>query len=178
MAFFSKHKPDKNLEIERMINDHGDAVLKTAVMYLQDIHRAEDVFQEVFIKIFKGYDSFRRESSEKTWIIRITINTCRDFLKGLWNREVFPEDGMTFVPEENDPENMAIENMENRELFQRVVNLPTAYKEVILLYYYHGFNTVEISKILSISEGTVRSKLVRGRELLRKNMEKENGQDE
>lgn len=173
MGFFSKQRLNKGHEVERLMKDYGDAVLKTAYMYLKDMHRAEDVFQEVFIKIVKNYESFRGDSSEKTWIIRITINTCRDFLKSFWNTKVIQEEELLNSLEGSNTENEAIDNIENSKLFQQVLNLPSAYKEVIILYYYHSFSTAEIGKMLSIPEGTVRSRMSRGRELLKKSIIKE-----
>lgn len=151
-----------------MIDDYGDMVLKTAYMYLKDMHRAEDAFQEVFIKAFKNYSSFRGESSEKTWIIKITINVCRDILKSFWNKRVIHGYEDILSISDNNAEEEAIENMGKQELFSKVLSLPAAYREAIILYYYHEFSTIEVSRILDIPEGTVRSRLSRGREMLKK----------
>lgn len=66
-------------EIEALIREYGNDVLRTAYMYVKDIHTAEDIFQEVFIKVNQKLSTFEGNSSIKTWIIRITINACKDF---------------------------------------------------------------------------------------------------
>ncbi len=72
---------DIEKEIQRLMDDYGDDVLRTSYMYLKDLQNAEDAFQEVFIRVFNKFESFKGESSEKTWIIRITINVCKDMLR-------------------------------------------------------------------------------------------------
>ncbi|HCM12115.1 MAG TPA: hypothetical protein DHW85_02920, partial [Lachnospiraceae bacterium] len=77
-------------DIENLIRQYGNDVLRTAYMYVKDSHTAEDIFQEVFIKVNQKLSTFEGNSSIKTWIIRITINTCKDYLKSAWNRRVIP----------------------------------------------------------------------------------------
>jgi RNA polymerase sigma-70 factor (ECF subfamily) len=76
----SSNKLPIDVEIERLINTYGNDVLRTSYLYLKDKQMAEDAFQEVFIKIYKKFDSFEGRSSEKTWIISITINHCKNIL--------------------------------------------------------------------------------------------------
>lgn len=156
-------------EIVRLIDTYGDDVLRISYMYLKDKQKAEDAFQEVFIKIYNKYKSFKGDSSEKTWIIRITINVCKDILRSSWLKKVFLTDDIGQHKESN-VENLVIKKDENRLIFDEVVSLPPAYKDVIILYYYQDFDTAEISKILNIAEGTVRSRLYRAREILKKNL--------
>ena len=156
-------------EIVRLIDTYGDDVLRISYMYLKDKQKAEDAFQEVFIKIYNKYKSFKGDSSEKTWIIRITINVCKDMLRSSWLKKVFLTDDIGQHKESN-VENLVIKKDVNRLIFDEVVSLPPAYKDVIILYYYQDFDTAEISKILNIAEGTVRSRLYRAREILKKNL--------
>lgn len=155
---------DTNKNMERLIDTYGKDVLRISYMYLKDKSLSEDAFQEVFIKIYKNYDSFQGKSSERTWIIRITINTCKDMLRSFWLRRVIVKDEIEFS-DFGDVE----QQFENKLLFDEVLKLPLTYKEVIILYYYQGFNTLEIGRILDVAEGTVRSRLHRAREILKKN---------
>ncbi len=157
-------------EIERMIDLYGNDVLRTSYMYLKDFQKAEDAFQEVFCKVYKKYGSFRGDSSERTWIIRITINVCKDLLRSFWLKRVLLTDKIGPDNQESDVESKIIKKDENRRLFEEVTSLPPKYKEVIILYYYHNFDTAELSKVLNIAEGTVRSRLHRGREMLKTRM--------
>ena len=77
-------------DIETLMRQYGNDVLRTAYMYVKDVHTAEDIFQDVFIKVNQKLSTFEGNSSIKTWIIRITINTCKDYLKSAWNRRVVP----------------------------------------------------------------------------------------
>jgi len=162
----------KELEIQRLMDTYGNDVLRTSYMYLKDLQKAEDAFQEVFIKVFNKYERFRGKSSEKTWIIKITINVCKDILRSSWFKRVLvtdkvslnQSDGLYF-------EDSLIKKDENRLLFNKVVSLPSALKDVILLYYYQSLSTAEISSILNIAEGTVRSRLYRAREMLKNKLE-------
>ena len=74
--------------VERLIEDYGQDVLKIAYLYVKDQQLAEDIFQEVFYKVMKNYHKFEHLSSEKTWLIRITLNTCKDLLRTSWLRRV------------------------------------------------------------------------------------------
>ena len=74
--------------IERLMNEYGNDVLRVSFIYLKDRQLAEDAFQEVFLRVYHKYNSFKHESSEKTWIIKITINICKDMLKSNWHKKV------------------------------------------------------------------------------------------
>ena len=139
-------------EMQRLMDTYGNDVLRTSYMYLRNLQNAEDAFQEVFIKVFNKLESFKGESSEKTWIIRITINVCKDMLRGSWFKRVLLTD-----------------KLKDKKiiLFEEVISLSQRFKEVIILYYYQDCNTTEISKILNVAEGTVRSRLHRAREILK-----------
>ena len=127
--------------VERLIEDYGQDVLKIAYLYVKDQQLAEDIFQEVFYKVMKNYHKFEHLSSEKTWLIRITINTCKDLLRTSWLRRV-----TTFgtLEEQNQtqyeqPFDMT-QSESNNELYEMIMKLPQRYKEVILLFYYEDFS--------------------------------------
>ena len=158
--------------VERLIEDYGQDVLKIAYLYVKDQQLAEDIFQEVFYKVMKNYHKFEHLSSEKTWLIRITINTCKDLLRTSWLRRV-----TTFGTLEEQNQTQYVQPFDmtqsesNNELYEMIMKLPQRYKEVILLFYYEDFSYDEMAKILNIPKGTVQSRLARGREKLKKMME-------
>jgi RNA polymerase sigma-70 factor (ECF subfamily) len=174
----SNEKSDIEKDIERMIDTYGQDVLRVSYMYLKDRQRAEDAFQEVFLKIYQKYESFRKQSSEKTWIIRIAINVCKDYLRSSWIRRVLFIDKVTAEEATPGIDSEVIRLDENNYLFSQILSLPHIFKEVIILYYYQEFDTIEISKILNIAEGTVRSRLHRARELLKSNIKERMDYDE
>lgn len=154
-------------EIQRLMDTYGNDVLRTSYMYLKNLQNAEDAFQEVFIRVFNKLESFKGESSEKTWIIRITINVCKDMLRSSWFKRVLLTDKLKDKNVNIGIENRIIKIEENNVIFEEVMSLSHRFKEVIILYYYHNCNTAEISKILNVAEGTVRSRLHRAREILK-----------
>ena len=161
------HEPIEQV-VERLIEDYGQEVYRIAYFYIKDLQLAEDVFQEVFYKVMKNYHKFQHQSSEKTWLTRITINTCKDLLRTNWIKRV------TTFSTWQDPQSdyeapFDIEKQEEyQELYQMIQKLPTKYKDVILLFYYKELSYEEISQILGIPEGTVRSRLARARTKLKK----------
>lgn len=163
--------PDERTDISetvrRLMEQYGNDVLRTAFMYLKDRQRAEDVFQEVFIKVFSKYGEFRGESSEKTWLIKITINLCKDILRSSWLKRVITSDSINSQKTVSGIEDRYIKRDENRQIFEEVLSLPPAFREVVIMFYYHGYDTPEISSILDVREGTVRSRLHRAREMLK-----------
>lgn len=151
-----------------MMRTYGNDVLRTAYMYVKDIHTAEDIFQEVFIKANKNLSGFRGESSVKTWLVRITINCCKDYLKSAYNRKVTPiqeyqEDSLV---SENDFSEIEQEET-GREVRDAVMSLPEQAREVILCVYFQNMSVAETAKALGVAEGTVKSRLSRAKEKLK-----------
>lgn len=161
-------------EIKRLMDSYGNDVLRIAYIYLKDKHLAEDVFQEVFIKVYKNLDKFRNDSSEKTWIMSITMNTCKDVLRISWFKKVITfnnlDDDLSLKTYAN-MDDKIINKVQYEELLKEIMNLPIKYKEPLILYYYEDLSTVEISSILKVPEGTVRNRLFRAREMLRSNID-------
>jgi len=155
-------------KIEKLIDLYGNDVLRIANMYIKNLTIAEDIFQEVFLKVTKKLHLFKNESSEKTWIIRITINTCKDYLKSAWKTKVIPsEDISEQITETTNPDNKLLSTEASQLILTEILNLPVIYKDVVLLYYYKSFSTIEIANILKIAEATVRTRLKRAREILK-----------
>ncbi|MFU0827236.1 MAG: Sigma-70 family RNA polymerase sigma factor [Lachnoclostridium sp.] len=159
-------------DIETLMRLYGNDVLRTAYMYVKDSHAAEDIFQDVFIKVNQKLNTFQGNSSIKTWIIRITINTSKDYMKSAWNHRVAPftefqektiagKDDFTTVEQQD----------ENRMIRQEVMKLPDKYKDVLLCVYYHDMTISEAAKVLHIAEGTAKSRLSRAKEKLKLSLE-------
>lgn len=72
--------------LERLMREYGDSVFRMCYLYLKDYYLAEDATQETFIKAMKSYDSFLHNSNEKTWLIRIAINSCKNIMRTKWFR--------------------------------------------------------------------------------------------
>ena len=153
---------DQNQTFERLVNQYQTSLLRTCYMYLRDRTQAEDAVQETFFKAYRNLGAFRGESAEKTWLIKIAVNTCHDMRKTGWfrhmDRRVTPE----MLPEASVP----FEEFEEG-LMVDVMNLPFKLREVVLLYYYQNMDTNEIAVTLGIARSSVSGRLQRARKKLR-----------
>lgn len=142
---------------EEIYNRQVNTVLKICVMYLKNINDAEEATQETFIKYMRYKPRFEDENHEKNWFITTAANICKNMLKSAWFRKITCEDDLSnFYKDEKD-----------YGILQDILELPYKYKMSIYLFYYEGYSTEEIAKILDIKPSTVRSNLHRGRNLLK-----------
>lgn len=167
---------DRETALESLMREYGTKVLHLAFYYLKDRHLAEDVAQEVFIKAYKHWDSFRGESSAYTWLYKITVNLCRDKARSAWWRRLLPSedprasapgDVELMTPPEDGPEAAALKSDQRDAMMQQVMKLPDAYREVVVLYYYQDLSTVEIAEITGQNENTIKTRLFRARAMLK-----------
>lgn len=153
---------NQNERFERLVNQFQASLLRTCYMYLRDQEQAEDAVQETFFKAYRNLGAFRGESAEKTWLMKIAVNTCHDMRKTGWfrhmDRRVTPE----MLPEASVP----FQEFEEG-LIVEVMNLPLRLREVVLLYYYQNMDTNEIAETLGIARSTVSGRLQRARKKLR-----------
>ena len=160
---------DEKLEV--LVDKYQISLLKVCFTFLHDRSLAEDAVQETFIKAYQSLDSFRGYSSEKTWIFRIAMNTCRDMLRTRWFRFVDRRIDLSQLPEQSVP----TENGD-KEIMESVMALPVKLREVILLCSLEGMTTHEAAESLGITQQAVSSRLKRAKEKLRKEL-KEKGCD-
>jgi RNA polymerase sigma-70 factor (ECF subfamily) len=165
-------------QLEYLMRRFGGKVLKLAYYHIRDRHQAEDIAQEVFCRVFKNLDGFREESSYYTWIYRITVNVCRDYIRSAYFRRILPwgDPGYTDILKKS--EERMFEAAEGGEVFQKVMDLPLKYRIVIVLYYFEELTTNEISEVLKIGENAVRTRLCRGRKILKELLVREGGSHE
>src|SRR5690606_26525529 len=116
-----------------------------------------------------------QRSTYKTWIYRITVNKCKDYLKSWSYRNIYYRDKLQsfFKGSSHSSESKFLVSEENEELFQKVLALPTKLRESIILYYYEGFSIDEIAELLAIKSNTVKTRLHRARATLKVTLEEE-----
>ena len=143
-------------QLEEWIAEYSSAVLKLCFVYLADAEMAKDAMQDTFVKVWRRMEQFqnRHELSEKAWIMKIALNTCRDYKRTAWFRHI---DMRTSIEEL--PEPMAPTTDISRELFMDVMNLPVKYKQVILLHHFQNLNQSETAQALGISRTSVSKRL-------------------
>ncbi len=155
-------------QFEAWVGEYSTAVLRTCYVYLADRALAEDALQDTFMKVWRSMDQFERRngSSAKTWILRIAINTCKDYRANAWWRRVDLSKAIEDLP----PSVMGVSD-ESRDLFLTVMRLPIKLRQVVLLYYYHDMTMAEIAGILNIGKSAVHHRLKKAYALLRMQLE-------
>ena len=148
-----------NEKFTRLVMKYTDTVFRVALNIVKSPSAAEDVCQEVFLRLWKNKNDFADDQDVKYWLIRVAINESRRSIVSKWNKYENLDDYA---------EKLSFQTTEMSDLFYSVMNLPRKYRIVIYLYYYEGYSSAEISKLLSSTEAAVRTQLHRGRELLKK----------
>ena len=147
---------------EAKYDAYGAMVYRMAMVYLGQRADAEDVTQEVFLKLLSRAPVFADGEHEKRWLLRVTVNQCRDQLRSPWRKVSGLEENFPL----NSPEDFGIADA--------VVRLPEKYKAPIHLHYYEGYSVAEVARILKLGESAVKMRLKRGRELLKLELEGSN----
>lgn len=133
------------------------------MIHLKNYSDTEDIFQTVFLKYVLHAPDFEGSDHEKAWIIRATINACKDLLKSFFRSRTLPLDSVIEKAEEPDSD--------HSDVLEAVLSLPRKYKDVVYLYYYEEYSAAEISSILHKNVNTVYTLLNRGRQALKTKLE-------
>ncbi len=157
-----KKKEDK--AFEELIDDYGGVIYKVLHTYIRDKNNVDDLFQDVFIKIYKNIHTFREESKLSVWIYQIALNTVRNFLRKKCNKDIYElQENSAAVDSAED----VICNGDLRELLESYIGLlPENWQTVINLYYFNSYSYAEISEITGFPVGTVKTYLYRSKEKL------------
>ncbi len=139
-----------------------DTVYRVAFNYIKSASDADDVTQNVFLKLLQSDMRFESEEHVKNWLIRVTINECKNLVRSRWWRQESYEDYAA---------NLIFDTPAHSELFYAVMELPKKYRLPIYLHYYEEYTAQEIGEILKLPKNTICTQLRRGRELLRKSLQ-------
>ena len=149
-------------QFEALYEKYANDVLRVSYFYLGDRQQAEDVTQDVFVRLLQSTPELV-EGKEKAWLLKVARNRCRDLWRAAWvKRVVLGSPAMELTPA---PDRMD-ERLERQELMEAIRRLPTDFRDVILLHYYQGYGISEIAQIMKVPEGTISSRLSRGRKKL------------
>jgi RNA polymerase sigma factor (sigma-70 family) len=150
--------------LRRLMTQYKNDLMRMSCAFLKDTSLAEDAVQETFVKAYQAMATFRGDSSEKTWLMRIVLNTCRNIRRDSWFR---------FVDRSITPDTLPLQAASDRDsaLLGTVMSLPYRYKEVVLLYYYQGMTLQEISEVMTVAVSTVSTRLKKARERLYNELE-------
>lgn len=146
-------------EVERAIERYADTVLRLCTLYLKNHSDTEDIFQTVFLKYTLHDRPFESPEHEKAWIIRVTVNSCKDLLKSVFRSRTVPLEELGGYASDLTPGQSGV--------LEAVLALPKPYREVVYLHYYEGYTAPEIAEILKRNPNTVYTHLHKAKELLR-----------
>lgn len=147
---------------EELYEQYATDVLRVCYFYLGDRQKAEDVCQDVFVRLMVNAPQLE-EGREKAWLLKVALNRCRDLWRGSWaKRVVLGSPVFELIPAPDDREQKDDEDA----MMVAVHRLPAAFREVILLHYYQNYGISEIARMMDLPEGTISSRLSRGRKKL------------
>ena len=150
-------------EPDWLARQYGPAVYRLAFARTGSRADAEDVMQEVFVRLLKAEPDFADKEHAKAWLLRVAANCANDLFRAPWRRREEPMSESLPAPEEPEPGGVV----------EAVLALPPKYRAAVHLYYYEDLSVAEIAAILGKSEGAVKSRLFRARALLRQWMEED-----
>ncbi|MEO4052900.1 sigma-70 family RNA polymerase sigma factor [Solibacillus sp. CAU 1738] len=160
--------------LNQLMVDYATDLKRIAFLYVNDMSECEDIIQEVYISCYQKLSSFRHECSYKTWLIRITINKCKDYKKRWSLKNLIYKPIISSVSTAPSAEEQFINEQTSRSMIEQIAKLPTKYKEVLILYYYQQLTMIEISEILNVNINTIKSRLLRGKKILQNKLERSN----
>jgi len=178
ISLIRESKNGNSSSFEELVSPHYKKAFNTAYRILGNLEDANDVAQDAIIKVFKSIGSFKENSSFSTWVYKIVVNTCIDFKRKNNKQEVIYLDkqigekngGLVLeIPDKaGTPESLFEENEVKHIIHDAINELNFEQRKIIVLRDVKGFSYKEIAEILDCSEGTVKSRISRSRNNLRK----------
>lgn len=148
--------------VREAMERYADTVRRLCMVHVKSYADTEDIFQTVFLKYALRTQPFASPEHEKAWIIRVTINACRDLLRSLFRSRTVPLEEAAGLPAPLAPD--------HREVLEAVLSLPPKYRDVVYLHYYEDYTAPEISRILGKNVNTIYTLLTRAKQLLREKL--------
>ena len=152
-----------------IVEKYADNIYRVALSYCKNKYDAEDILQNVFLKLLQADIVFEEEEHLRRWLIRVAVNCCKDLSKSFWKKR------MVSIDEARQSYSHDFSSNEKSDLYESVMELPQKYRVVMHLYYYEDYSIREIAEILKIKETTVQTQLMRARNKLQHKL-KEEGQ--
>lgn len=164
-----------------LVELYKDKIYHLAYRMLRSRHEAEEIVQETFLRVYMNLDRYDENQKFSTWIYRIATNLCIDRLrkrKVNYSLDAEMGDGegsdwySTLASQDPSPDNQVLLSETQMQIRESIETLPEKYKAVVILRYLQDLSLQEISDVLSMPVTTIKTRLHRGREFLRKKLEK------
>lgn len=145
-------------EFEKIAEKYMDTIYRVAYSWMKNQHDANDVTQIVLLKFYKTTKSFESDDHIKNWLIKVTVNECKMIFRSPWSKT---EDITDYA------QTLGFEEEQHYDLFQAVMKLDKKYSVPLMLFYYDGYSTKEISAMIGVPEKTVSTRLFRAKAKLK-----------
>lgn len=147
----------RKAETDHILQVYGDMLYRTAYLLLGNPHDVQDALQETLLRYMEKAPAFASKDHEKAWLLRVTANCCKDFLR--FRRKHFCLD--------IEPLKEQLPAPKKQDLMREIYTLPAKWKTVLILHYFEGYSVRETAQILGTSESAVKKRLQRAREALK-----------
>ncbi|QDQ03504.1 sigma-70 family RNA polymerase sigma factor [Lysinibacillus fusiformis] len=157
-------------ELEEIMKLHTERLIRLAYYYVKDLQSAEDIVQDVFIKFYDNQHNYEERGELKAYLSRLVINKSKDYLRS-WTYRKIQLQQKIFAKQVVIRRDMLVQQDEQSIIEKAILALPLKQREVLIYFYFEEMPVVEIAQLLSIPESTVKTRLRRGRELLKPKLE-------
>ncbi|UCB44602.1 MAG: RNA polymerase sigma factor [Spirochaetota bacterium] len=162
---------------DEILNNNKDRIFNLLFRLTGNYHLTEDLFQEAFLKVYRGLDRYEGRAKSSTWVYSIALNVYRDYwrrgLKARFNTGIVDVSSLSDKDPADDPEAVFIRNEEKAELQRIIVSLKPALRVPVVLFYIEGMAVGEIAIVTGRSESSIKVALYRARKILKKGLGRE-----
>lgn len=151
------------------MEQYTELLLRIAYYYVKDLFRAEDIVQDVFIKFYHHQQHYEERGNIKAYLSKMTINRCKDFMKS-WSYRKIQLQSKLFPKLQLGIKDSLVRGDEEKIIEEAILNLPIKQREPIMYYYFEEMPIKEIASLLNIPDSTVKTRLKRGKELLKQEL--------
>lgn len=162
-----KAKGRELIDVEQALHTYGDMVYRLALVQMKNQAEAEDVFQEVFLRLVRYRERIQGEEHLKPWLLRVTVNCCKKQFDNAYRKRTVPIDRDIKAEESYEME------LPGNQVYDAVRGLPEGYSSVVHLFYYEQYSVRQIAEILELTESTVKTRLSRARAMLKETLKGE-----
>ncbi|MDM5248559.1 sigma-70 family RNA polymerase sigma factor [Lysinibacillus sp. G4S2] len=153
-------------ELEEIMQQHTERLIRLAFYYVKDLQSAEDIVQDVFIKFYDNQQNYEERGELRAYLSRLVINKSKDYLRS-WTYRKIQVQQKIFAKQAIMKRDMLVQQDEQTLVENAILALPLKQREVLIYFYFEEMPVIEIAELLSIPESTVKTRLRRGRELLK-----------
>ncbi|ELK47440.1 sigma-70 family RNA polymerase sigma factor [Bacillus sp. SB49] len=156
--------------IEFVMMEYGEMLKRMIYTYVKNHHTTDDLFQEVLLLVYRKWDRFDGRSQLKTWVMRIAINRCKDFLRSPFQRMKLMKDQWLEQTDPKQLEDVVLQKEQWEEIAEAILNMPVKYREVMILTFHQHLTQKEIAEVTGIPLSTVKTRKQRAREMLKEKL--------